>query len=297
VKILGIDLGGTSIKSGLVSPEGVVSQLRRTKTPNTDASGEQAIGVLAEIVKSYLDNQEIAVVGLCVPGIVDAQNGIAVFSGTLGWRNLPIAQKLQELVGIPVYLEHDVTASGYAEFKIGAAKGYDSAMIMAIGTALAACLVINGAIYRPHSAVGEIGHAPTRNDRPCVCGKTGCMEMTVSGGALVRNYKALSGKDATPDLILNAHKELDQIAKELRSEFYEALAFGIHFVASTLGPQAVVIAGGIADADPDFASSLEKELDKVLGIQLRPKILISKLEGTSGCIGAALSAMDRLKNS
>jgi glucokinase len=249
--------------------------------------------VLAEIVKSYLSNHDLAVVGLCVPGIVDAKNGIAIFSGTLGWRNLPIAQRLQELVGIPVYLEHDVTASGYAEFKIGAAKGFDSAMIMAIGTALAACFVINGAIYRPHSAVGEIGHAPTRNDRPCVCGKTGCMEMTVSGGALVRNYKALSGKDATPDQILDESKGLDPIAKELRKEFYQALGFGIHFIASTLGPEAVVIAGGIADADPEFAASLEKELDEVLSIQLRPKILISTLEGTSGCIGAALSAMDR----
>lgn len=295
MKILGIDLGGTAIKSGLISSFGEVGQLRRTKTPSNDASGEQAVAVLAEIVQSYLQTNQISVIGLCVPGIVDSANGIAVFSGTLGWRNLPIAERLEKLVGVPVYLEHDVTASGYAELRIGAAQGFDSAMILAIGTALAACFVINGEIYRPHSAVGEIGHAPTRNQRVCVCGQTGCMEMTVSGGALVRNYRALSGKDATPEQILGSHQGLDAFAREIRSEFYQALAFGIHFVASTLGPEAVIIAGGIADADPEFAVSLELELDRVLGIQLRPRILISSLEGTSGCIGAGLSAMNRMR--
>lgn len=296
MQILGIDLGGTSIKSALVNSAGDLSNLQRTPTPQNDASGARAIDVLAALIRSYLDVAEFDAVGLCVPGIVDSENGIAKFSGTLGWRELPIANELTKLTGLPVFLEHDVTAGGIAELEVGEAKGANSAAILAIGTALAACFVIDGKVYRPHTAVGEIGHAPTPNNRPCVCGKSGCMEMTVSGGALVRNYKELTGKDATPMDILQKLATTNDAAQALRQEFYSTLGFGIQFISATLGPELVVLAGGVPDADPDFQKEVEAELDHRFSIQLRPQIRISKLEGTSGCIGAALSALKKMNS-
>ena len=294
MKILGIDLGGTSIKSGLVDEDGTIAELKRTATPANDIDASKSIALLAEIVTGYLQTHKLGGIGLCVPGIIDSDTGTAVYSGTLGWRNVPIASSLLDLTGIPTFLEHDVTASGLAEFQIGSAKGAQSALILAIGTGIAGCFVLNGEISRPHPAVGEIGHSPTRNYRPCVCGKNGCLEMTVSGGALVRNYEALSGVKTDPVSIFNGAKGNDPSSKDIVNEFYETLAFSIHFVASTVGPEMVVIAGGIGDADSEFKSRLESELDKVLGIQLRPDIRMSKLSGTSGCIGAALSARNQM---
>lgn len=294
MQILGIDLGGTSIKSGLVDEHGNIAELKRTATPAHDIDASKSIALLAEIITGYLQTHKLDGIGLCVPGIVDSGTGTAMYSGTLGWRNVPIASALSDLTGIPTFLEHDVTASGLAEHKIGSAKGARSALILAIGTGIAGCFVLNGEIYRPHPAVGEIGHSPTRNSRPCVCGKSGCMEMTVSGGALVRNYEALSGVKTDPVSIFMEAKRNNPSAKDIVDEFYETLAFSIHFVASTVGPEVVVIAGGIADADSEFKSRLDKELDKVLGIQLRPDIRMSTLPGASGCIGAALSARSQM---
>lgn len=295
MQILGIDLGGTNIKSGIVEDTGHIHNLRRTPTPSGDHDASKAIEILARIVEGYLAEGSVDAVGLCVPGIVDSDAGVAVFSGTLGWRNIPIAKLLSDLTGIPTFLEHDVTAGGIAELEIGGAKGLNSALILAIGTGVAGCFVLNGEIYRPHSAVGEIGHSPTRNDRPCVCGKTGCMEMTVSGGAMSRNYESLSGTRLDPVEIFLAASNSDQHAKQIVDEFYHALAFSIQFVASTIGPQAIVIAGGIGDADPQFKLRVNKELDHVIGIQLRPEIRMSELSGTSGCIGAAFSARRKME--
>jgi glucokinase len=291
VQVLGLDVGGTTIKSGLVNSAGDLTDLRRTPTPQ-DKSGEQLVAALSELVTSYKQTSpELSAVGLCVPGIVDSENGIAVWSGTLGWRDLPLASMLSRATGLPVKLVHDVTAGGVAEQAIGAAKGFSSAVVIAIGTGLAASIILDGKIYRPHSAVGELGHVPTRNNRPCVCGKSGCLEMTCSGGALSRNYEAATGKTLPAHEIIELAEAGEKAAKELWDEFLSELGFSIRYIAGLLGPEAVVIAGGFGYLGNRITDPINKYLDEVITIQKRPQIITSSLEGTSGCIGAGLSAI------
>ena len=293
-RMLGIDLGGTQIKSSMVTASGEVKDVRRTPTPQNDPSGQQSIAVLSELILEYKSQYpNLEAVGLVVPGLVDAQNGISLYTGTLGWRNLDIAKQISDRTGIPVALEHDVTAGGLAELKVGVARGLERGVVIQIGTALAAAFIIDGKIFHPHPSVGEVGHAPLPNNRPCVCGKTGCVEMTVSGGALARNYKALTGKDATAFEMLELQAQGDAPARELLEEFLSGLAFLITWLASSIAPQAVVISGGIALAKDFLVSGLEKELDNRIGIQLRPEIRISELSGDSGCIGAGMVAYER----
>jgi glucokinase len=274
----------------LVYSDGTLEQVLRTPTPQNDPTGIQAVETLTEIASKY---QDFDAVGLVVPGLVDAANGICKFSGTLGWRELPIAQMLQDQLAKQVFLEHDVTAGGVAELGVGAAKGVQRGVVIAIGTALAAALIIDGKIFHPHPSVGEVGHAPLPNNRPCVCGKTGCVEMTVSGGALQRNFEAATGKSSGAQEIVQLAQQGDRQAVELVEELVHGLGFSITWLASTIAPEVVVLAGGLATAGSYLTDSLDRELSNQIGIQLRPEIRVSTLGGNSGCIGAGLVAHER----
>lgn len=292
--MLGVDLGGTAIKTALVAKSGKTAFSRSTATPQQDPSGVKSIDVLARLVKEYASEHQLSGVGLVVPGLVDSINGVSIYSGTLGWRNLDIANRLADLTGLRVTLEHDVTASGHAENRVGAAKDYKCAVVVAIGTALAASVVIDGEIFHPHPAVGELGHTPTGNSRPCVCGLVGCLEMTASGGALSRNYKDVTGKNLTALEIFKQSQSLDEDAKILVDEFIEALANSFVFISALIGPDVIVLAGGVANAGGSFIERLESSLDKKLSIHRKPLLVQSLLQGESGCIGAGLLAWERL---
>jgi len=294
MQVLGLDVGGSTIKSGLVDELGNVSHVRRTPTPQ-DPTGNELVKNLTELVSSYQDSgMKIAGIGLCVPGIVDSENGIAVFSVNLGWRDLPLRNLLSEQTKLPVFLLHDVTAGGFAELKVGAAQGFESAVVIAIGTGLAASIILDGQIYRPHPAVGELGHVPGRNSRDCVCGKIGCLETVSSGGALSRNYEALTGNTIPAHEVIERAEAGEPEASELWKEFLNELGFACHYIAGLIGPEAIIIAGGFGYLGDKITAPLGDYLDEALTVQKRPKILSSELEGTSGCIGAGLFAIDGL---
>lgn len=293
--MLGIDLGGTDIKSALITESGVQSETRSTPTPQADPSGESAINRLSQIILEYAGEHEFEGVGLAVPGLVDPAKGIGLYSGTLGWRDLPLVEKLQELTGKKVTLEHDVTAIGHAENRIGEAKGSSSAVIIAIGTAIAASVITEGEVFHPHPAVGEIGHTPTGNDRPCVCGLTGCLEMTASGGAISRNYLGLTGEKISALEVFSRAAAGENEAGQLVDEFMDTLSTALVFVAALIGPEVVVLSGGVSKAGADFVGDLQKALDEKLSIHKRPQIKLSKLQAGAGAIGSGLLAWERLK--
>ena len=292
--MLGIDLGGTDIKSALITKDGSQSETRSTPTPQADPSGESAINRLSEIILEYARDHSFEGVGLAVPGLVDNVNGIGLYSGTLGWRDLPIVSALEEKTCKKVTLEHDVTAIGHAENRIGEAKDVSSAVVVAIGTAIAASVIIDGEVYHPHPAVGEIGHTPTGNDRPCVCGLTGCLEMPASGGAISRNYKALTGEKISALDIFNLASKGEAQASELVNEFMDTLSTALVFVSALIGPDVIVVSGGVSKAGEDFVGDLQKALDKKLSIHKRPLLRLSKLQAGAGAIGAGLLGWERL---
>lgn len=296
MQVLGLDVGGTTIKSGLVSQDGSLRELRRNPTPQEDVTGEELVKTLVKLVDDYRNVlPDLSAVGLSVPGIVDSENGIALYSETLGWRNLELAKSLGQKAGIPVRLFHDVTVGGLAELRVGAAKGFDSSIIIIIGTGLGACIILDGKVYRPHATVGEIGHGPTRNQRPCPCGKFGCLEMTVSGGALSRNYFSATGENIPAHEVIARAEASDPAARELWQEFLEELSITVHFLVAALGPQSIIIAGGFGFLGDKILDPINQHLDGVIEVPQRPILLTSSLEGTSGCIGAGLSVIEYLK--
>lgn len=292
-KALAIDVGGTNIKAGLVRSSGEISKLRRFNTPKNDPSGAKTLDLLSDIASEYSNPEFSEVLGICVPGLVDPERGVSLYSGTLGWRDLGLVAALEDRLGSKVFLNHDLTAAGFAELRIGAAKGFDSAVVIAIGTALAAAMIIEGKVYHPHPAVGELGHAPSRIARECVCGRTGCLEMTVSGGALSRNYLALSGNSLTAAEIIELAGWGEINASNLWGEFVAELGFAIHHLCSTLAPEAVVIAGGFANLGAMILDPITQYLDEHISVQRAPQVMLSKFRGEGACIGAGMMALER----
>jgi glucokinase len=291
--VLGIDIGGTAIKHGLVDDQGMLSRFASTPTPHDDPLALELIPLIDDIFASYADAQPEAV-GVAIPGLVTAA-GIAEFSGTLGFRNLDMLGLLKKALPTPVTLIHDVTAGGLAEARIGAAQGAQCAVLLQIGTAIAASLIFNGEVYHPHPAVGEIGHVPTVYDRPCPCGLRGCLEMTASGGAVARNFREITGEELSAREVFQRASSGDPQAQLIRHEFVDALSSAIVWLSAVIGPDVIVLSGGVSTAGENLVSSLDQELDSRLSFHKRPQIVPSPLKDTAGCVGAGLYALQALR--
>jgi glucokinase len=292
-EILAIDLGGTAIKSAILSKNNELLDNRSTPTPQNDPSGQNAIAALSDLVESYKGSHTFDRVGLVIPGLVDIKEGISVFTGTLGWRNLRITDAISQKTGVPVHLDHDVTAAGLAELQLGASAPFKNSVLIQIGTGIASAIVLNGEIYRPHQQVGEIGHASIGNDRPCPCGLTGCLEMTASGGAISRTYFAKTGETISPMEIFKRSQGGEPVAAMVWQELVDSLALSFSWLASTIAPEAIIMGGGIAQAGEPFAAAVEEKLKTRLSIHRLPKILISELADQAACLGAGLMARSR----
>jgi len=285
---LGIDVGGTSIKCGLVSARGELSREASHPTPLNDPSGDALVAKIQEIVASYSE-PDIACVGVAVPGIV-SDDGVAEFSASLGYRGVALQSMLAGVLELPVRVVHDVTAAGVAEHRVGVAQAFQNVVVLQIGTGIAASIVLEGTPFRPHPVVGEIGHTPTSYPRPCGCGLTGCLEMTASGGALRRNYAALTGQDTTADDVFRLASEGDQVAETLYAEFLDALSGAVVWLAALLGPEAVVLSGGVASAGETLREDLARAVSQKMSFHRAPEIVLSEDHTQMGCRGAGLMA-------
>uniref|UniRef100_UPI0028A81748 ROK family protein n=1 Tax=Microbacterium sp. TaxID=51671 RepID=UPI0028A81748 len=196
VPVLAFDVGGTDIKSALFDADGTARGLRRTPTPSSaDGSPDGLIERLAELADELRAQHPDVVpqaVGLVVPGIVDAENGIGVFSSNLGWRDAPMRDLMVARFGMPVAFDHDVRAASWAEHVLGGARDYANAVVLIIGTGIAGALLVDGRPYTAGGYAGEIGHAPI-GEWPCPCGARGCLEAIASAGAISRRYTDATG--------------------------------------------------------------------------------------------------------
>src|SRR5690606_16429772 len=134
--------------------------------------------------------------GVVVPGIVDADAGIGVFSSNLSWSDAPIRDLARAEFALPVAFDHDVRAASWAEYRIGGAREYANAVVIVIGTGIAGAILVDGEPYTAGGYAGEIGHSPIADGPPCPCGARGCLETVASAGAIARRYTETTGIEA-----------------------------------------------------------------------------------------------------
>ncbi|MFD0205602.1 MULTISPECIES: ROK family protein [Saccharothrix] len=294
--VIAVDVGGTGMKAALVAgtPAGVraVTQRRRTTRPGGDAVVEDVASLVDEL--RAVAEHPVEAVGLVVPGIVDEQTGTGVYSANLGWDDYPFRDKIAAATGLPAAFGHDVRAGGLAELRQGNARDLTNAVIMPIGTGIAAALVLDG---RVSSAPGEIGHVDVGHGDPCGCGQTGCVEARASSAAIARRYVRRTNRQVNGAAdVARLLTEGDDDAAAVWREAVDALAKGILLVAALLGPQAVVLGGGLALAGPKLTDPLGGRLDELIAFHRRPQLRLAALGDEAGCLGAALLAIDMLED-
>jgi glucokinase len=299
--VIALDVGGTGIKSGLVRRTGEVVHALRCPTGahrGTDAVVETVLDLAERLAGTAREKSlEPVAAGVVVPGVVDEAAGVAVWSANLGFRDVPLRNLLSARLGLPAAIGHDVRAGGLAEARLGAARGIDHVLFVAVGTGIAGAHVVHGRAHAgAHGAGGEIGHVVVRPDGPdCRCGARGCLESVASAAALERRYAALTGEPATAATAAEVAARAvagEPAASAAWREIVEALADGLVTAQALLDPAVIVLGGGLAEAGKSLLTPLRAAVRARLTFHREPVLTRAALGDEAGFLGAALLALD-----
>jgi glucokinase len=251
--LLGVDVGGTSMAAGLVTPEGRVLVTRGRPTHGPDGAVERILALTAEVA-ALPDAREhrLLGVGAGLPGLVD------VASGTVGGEahhvpeltGVPVAKLLAEVAGAPAFVDNDVNALALAEGRWGAGRGAKSFVLLAVGTGVGGGMVIDGRLHRGAGGLGgELGHVPIDFDgRPCICGARGCLKAYVAGPDLAAEASRRLGRSVDAAELFELADRGDGTAEAVVAEATEALAAGLAMIVNGINPERLLVAGSVGRA-------------------------------------------------
>jgi len=295
--VVAIDVGGTGMKCALVDASGSIVHAERHAT-GAQRGSDAVVATILEVAASLADTglargYRVRAAGVAVPGVIDEDNGVAVWAANVNFREVPLRALLRDRLGLPATLGHDVRAGGLAEARLGAGRGYEHVLVVPIGTGIAAAHVVHGKAFAgAHGAAGEIGHIIVRpGGRPCGCGAAGCLEAEASAAAIGRTYSARIGRPATALDLVARLPTGDPDATEVWAEAIDALADGLRTGLTLYDPQAIVIGGGLAEAGDALLGPLDAALAAKLTFQYRPVMVRAALGDEAGCLGAGLLAL------
>lgn len=307
--IFGIDVGGTSVKMGLFDIAGMVIDKWEIPT-RTENGGEHILPDIADSVnqkiaeKQYL-KEDIAGIGLAVPGPVDGA-GVVNKAVNLGWGVTPVKEIIERLCGIPVNVGNDANVAALGEMWKGGGQGYDSLVLVTLGTGIGGGVIIDGHLVTgADGAGGEIGHMHVMDgeDEACNCGCKGCLEQYGSATGIVRLAKrslaktdkpsVLREEEITAKAIFDAVKDGDEAAEDIAKEFGEILGKGLAMIASVLNPAAFVVGGGVSKAGEILFDYIRPPFEKyVFPGAKNVKFTLATLGNDAGIYGAAKLMLD-----
>lgn len=312
---IGIDLGGTNTKIGLVNDKGKIVQKESFSTKGfkgPDPLIEKMVIVCLKLLHdAEVRSTDFCGIGVGVPGIVDSIQGIIYnLTNIFGWKNVHLKAKIQRLIPTKVFVDNDVNLMALGELHYGAAKGAKNIVCVTLGTGVGGGLIVDGKLYRGSTlSAGEIGHITLDRSGPaCNCGNRGCLEAYVGNQRIVETavkgihsgQKTLISKlvnndlaKVTPEIISKAADRGDKFAKEIWRNVGECLGIVFAGIVNFFNPDMFVIGGGVAAAGPIMFDSLKKTL-KERSFKIasdKAKIVQAKLGNDAGIIGAATIAM------
>jgi glucokinase len=299
--VLGVDVGGTTVKAALLDSGGLEYGHSERPTPRhlgPDAVIETIVGGIVELREEVPAAARLRAVGLVVPGVVNAQQGIAVYAANIGWRQLPLRQIVADAVGLPVVFDHDVRAAGLAELELGAGRGLQEVLFVALGTGVAAAVITRGQVSAGATGrAGELGHLPVFPEGEwCACGQRGCTETYASGAALSRRYSAASGiTDVPAEDVISRAAAGDPVASAIFSDAITALGRALVHYVLLMDPELIIIGGGMGAAGAALIQPLTQEVQAGLAWRPAPTISNGKYAGDAGYRGAGLLAWHSLE--
>jgi glucokinase len=307
---IGVDIGGTSVRAGVVDRHGNVLDTARAPTPAGETALEDAI---VAAVSGLAVRHRVCGVGLAVAGFVANDRRTVMFAPHLAWRDAPVAERISQRLKLPVVLEHDANAAVLGEHRFGAATGAKVALLVAIGTGIGGGLLLDGELFRgAYGVAPELGHLRlVPGGRACPCGKQGCWERYCSGTALsatavellarhpgrstVLLRDAMDARAITGRKVAAAARDGDPLAQRAMSELARWLGEGLALAADIYDPEVVVIAGGVSESAPLFLDDARDHYKKMItGAGYRPlaRIRTAQLGDDAALVGAAALAAD-----
>ncbi len=308
---IGVDLGGTNIAVGLVDENGKI--LLKGSTPTLVERGpEPIIRDMGKLSLELLEKggysvDDVAAIGVGVPGVTNPETGIISFCTNLGWHNVPLVEILSQVIDKPIYVENDATVAALAESVAGVSKGVKNSIFLTLGTGVGGGIIIDGKIYSGTHHVGsELGHMTVNVEgRPCTCGGIGCWEQYSSATALIRMGReaaeeapdCLIAKMVGGDLdkieaktVIDAAREKDPVAVKVYDKYIYYLAMGIVALINAFDPEVFAIGGGVSKAGDFLIEPLREKVKEYVFYKDLPygRIELAALGNDAGIIGAAM---------
>lgn len=305
---IGIDVGGTSIKAGILNME---KKILAKDSISADAgqSGSRLVENMAKLAKSlpaciHMGMDEVRGIGVGIPGTVNSRTGKISFVNNLQLNGFPVKEELERLLSCPVTVCNDGDAAAYGESIAGAGRGFDHILMLTLGTGLGGGFISEGKIFSGADRLGgEFGHTGiVFQGEPCTCGRRGCLEAYVSATGLIRMTREAMQRypeslmwDLAPDLALvdgqtvfDAAQRKDVPAMEVLDSYTDYLAYGIANYVCLFAPDAVILGGGISAQGERLTQIVSEKTESELHGQGRlPQIVCAELKNDAGIIGAA----------
>ncbi len=310
---LALDFGGTKLAAGLVNWQtgGILRQARCATSSQVGAHGQ--IADMLSLVRDQLrpslqEKNSLRGVGVSFGGPVDVEQGLVLLSHHVtGWENLPLVARLQQEIGLPVYMENDANAICLGEYRYGAGKGVQDLVYLTVSTGIGGGVVLGGQLWRgSHGMAGEIGHMVVRpNGAPCTCGNRGCLEALAAGPAIARRaHEALAqaakpspllqlaGGDPaaiTAEMVFRAARGGDPLAAQVVEQVAEDLGLAIAMLCSVVDPARVILGGGVAKAGEQLLQPVRRAFARYAFPMLADRVSIVQAAALDegGLLGAA----------
>lgn len=311
---IGVDLGGTNIRAGMVTEKAKVI-VKTSVATEAEKGPDHVLDLISCAVenvmrRSGLSKELIGGVGVGAPGTLDTKTGVVLYPPNLpGWRNVPVAETVAGKTGLKVVLENDANAAAYGEYWAGAAKDADTMVMLTVGTGIGGGIIFDGMLIHGNTdAAGELGHMIIEADgAECPCGNHGCLERYASANALARRFgeaveagadsslaeKVKSGEAVDSKAIYEAALEGDELSNRIYWETGCYLGIGIVNILHTLNPARVVLAGGLTGAGELLMRPVRETVEKraLPDTQRNLVICFAALGEDAGLIGAAGCAL------
>ncbi len=304
--VIGIDLGGTNLKAGIVDKGGKITHHLSIKTnynADSQAISNQIFELIDEIIKeAHVKKSDIIGVGLGSPGLIDKKGETIIFSPNLPrWRNIPIKLLVTERFSMPCVLENDANAAAWGEKWVGAGKDVNSLVMLTLGTGIGGGIVIDNKLWRgANNVAAEIGHMIIQMDGPkCSCDNNGCIEAYASATAMVRRFKELlksgvssslkDSREITAKMINDAAFQGDKASLDVIEETGRYLGIALVNVMHILNPEMIVLTGGMIGSGELLMNPI-RQVTKQKAFEASykdTKIVFSQLGNDAGIIGAA----------
>ena len=292
MNILGIDIGGSKVAAGIIDKNGTVLCEKKEELPNGTDAGS-LLSAIENICGQIVGGYDFEKIGITIPGLADAKNGIWVYAPFSGIKNFPIAEKIGGIYKKQVHIENDVNACAVAEKRFGCCGDVDDFLWITVSNGIGGSVFANGRLYSGYGGnAGEIGHIKVSEDENflCGCGDFGCVEAVAAGPGITKRH----GKNISARQIAALARAGDLAASEIMRETGYYIGKALSAAVNMLNPETVVFGGGVSQSFdlilPGIKDAMQRYMFKSANKDI--KLAQTALAYNAALIGAAAICFD-----